>query len=122
MSDITRLSDVKDLQLSKIKGTLVDLNVLASCLSEMEAIEEWQIEIRKRNNDPLDMDECILYVCARNGSNDQKLSEDIKKRMVAATEVTPNEIKFISLDEMVKRLELETANKEKRIVDARPKE
>ncbi len=121
-SDITRLSDVKDLKLSKIKGTLVDLNVLASCLSEMESIDEWQIEIRKRNNDPFDVDECVVYVCPRNGSNDQKLSDEIKKRMASSTEVTPNEVKFISLDEMVKRLELETANKEKRIVDNRPKE
>jgi hypothetical protein len=41
--------------------------------------------------------------------------------MVAITEVTPNEIRFIGMDEMVKRLELETANKEKRILDNRPK-
>ena len=121
-SDIIRLSDVKDLQLSKIKGTLVDLNVLASCLSEIEAIDEWQIEIRKRHNDPFDVDECVLYVCPQNGFNEQKLTDEIKKRMTSTTEVAPNEVKFISLEEMVKRLELETANKEKRIIDTRPRE
>jgi hypothetical protein len=40
---------------------------------------------------------------------------------VASAEISPNEVKIISLAEMVKRLELETANKEKRIVDIRPK-
>jgi hypothetical protein len=40
---------------------------------------------------------------------------------MGTTELAPNEVKFIGLKEMVKRLELETANKEKRILDIRPK-
>jgi len=105
-SDITRLSENKDIHLSKVKGTLVD---------------EWQLEIRKHNNDPYEVDEIVMYVTSQTGADQSVLSQVIKEKLTGATEVTPNEIKFIPLDEMVKRLELETANKEKRILDVRPK-
>lgn len=120
-SDITRISDIKDLTLSKIKGTLVNLNDFTSVLSDMEPILEWQIEIRKKDNDPFEVDELVIYVCAKDGINAMPLEEEIRKRILLVTEISPNEVVFISLEEIVKRLELETASKEKRIVDARPK-
>jgi hypothetical protein len=46
----------------------------------------------------------------------------VKKKIHSITEVSPNDIVIIPLEEIVKRLEIETANKEKRIVDKRPKE
>ncbi|HLF19126.1 MAG TPA: AMP-binding protein [Candidatus Omnitrophota bacterium] len=120
-SDITRLSDVKDLQFSKVKGALMNFSVFPALFSEIKAIDEWQIELKKRNNDPFDMDEMVIYATIKNHNNPDKLKEEIKSRMVAVTEVSPNEIHFIGMDEMVKRLELETANKERRILDNRPK-
>ena len=120
-SDITRLSDVKDMQLSKIKGSLVNLNNFAAILSEIESIEEWQVEIRKRNNDPFDLDELVLYICPEASCDKTRLKEVIRDKILAQTEVVPNEINFIELQEMVRRLELETANKEKRVIDIRPK-
>lgn len=120
-SDITRLSDVKDLQLSKIKGALVDLNHFAAVLSDVELIAEWQIEIKKKDDDPFEVDELVIYVCVQDECNKEQLAEEIKRELAMATEVTPNVIKFIPMPEMVKRLELEVANKEKRILDSRPK-
>jgi len=120
-SDITRLSDVKDLRLSKIKGSLVNLNNFTSVLSDIKAIDEWQIELCKRHNDPFEVDEVVVYVCPKHGCDRPRLAEEIKKKIQLFTEVTPNRICFIELDDMVKRLELETANKEKRIIDIRPK-
>jgi phenylacetate-coenzyme A ligase PaaK-like adenylate-forming protein len=120
-SDITRLSDIKDLQLSKVKGSLVNFSSFDAVLSEIDLIDEWQIEIRKRNNDPFDMDELVVYVSPKANCDEVQLAEEIKKQMQVTTEVTPNEVKFISNDEIVKRLELETANKDKRIIDRRPK-
>lgn len=120
-SDISRLSDVKDLQLSKIKGALVNLNHFAAVLSDVELIEEWQLEIRKKNDDPFEIDELVLYICAQAECNHEHLMKDIKDRMVAATEVAPNRIEFIQMPEMVARLQIEVANKEKRILDSRPK-
>lgn len=120
-SDITRLSDVKDLQLSKIKGSLVNLNNFMSILSEIQFVDEWQIELRKKDNDPFEVDEVVVYVCKRSGADEMPLKEEIRKKMLLLTEVTPNEVHFIELQDMIKRLELETANKAKRIVDIRPK-
>jgi len=47
-SDISRASNIKDLMLSKIKGTLVNLNDLNAVLEQEREIEEWQIELRKK--------------------------------------------------------------------------
>jgi len=120
-SDITRLSDNKDMHLSKVKGTLVNLSHFAEVLSGIPQVDEWQLEIRKHKNDPYEVDELVVYVTSQAGANQSALSQLIKDKLTGATEVSPNEIKFIPLDEMVKRLELETANKEKRILDIRPK-
>ncbi len=120
-SDITRLSDVKDLNLSKIKGSLVNLNNFFALMAEVRDIEEWQIELRKKDNDPFEMDELNVYVTPSAGAEKKHVEEEIREKMLQATEVAPNAIYCIPIDEIVKRLELETANKEKRIVDARPK-
>ena len=120
-SDITRLSDNKDMQLSKVKGTLVNLSHFAEILNGIPQVDEWQLEIRKHNNDPYEVDEMAVYITPQSGANQSSLSQLIKDKLTGATEVSPNEIKFIPLEEMVKRLELETANKEKRILDSRPK-
>ncbi len=120
-SDIVRLSDTKDLQLSKVKGSLVDFNHFSSIFSELNGIEEWQVEIRKHNNDPFDVDELCVYISVRAGVNLTALEEEIRKKFFLITEVSPNVVTCLSTNEMVKRLELETANKEKRIIDARPK-
>lgn len=120
-SDITRLSDVKDMRLSKIKGSLVNLNNFSSVLSEIKAVDEWQIELSKKNNDPHDIDQVTVYICPKADYDPSDLNQEIKKKIMLATEVTPNEVRFLALPEMVKRLELEIANKAKRIIDLRPK-
>ena len=120
-SDISRLSDSKDLQLSKVKGTLVNLNHFGTVLNDIPEVDEWQIEIRKHNNDPYEVDEVVVYITPKASTTQESCAAMIKDKIIGATEVAPNEIKFIPLNEMVKRLELETANKEKRILDVRPK-
>jgi len=120
-SDITRLSDVKDFQLSKIKGALVDLNHFTSVLNEIKTVDEWQIELCKKNNDPFDVDQIVVYVCPTKDCDREQVEKEIKKKILLATEVTPNEVRFVELQEMVDRLELEVANKAKRIIDTRPK-
>ncbi len=120
--DITRISDVKDYQASKVKGCLVDFNNFSSCLSEFTDIEEWQIELNKKDNDPFEVDQMVVYLSARPGCQEAALADTVRSRLAATTEVTPNEVKFIPFAEMIKRLGLETENKERRIVDKRPKE
>src|SRR3989338_6857929 len=81
-SDITRLSDVKDMRLSKIKGALVDLNNFSSVLSDIKMIDEWQIELRKHNNDPFDVDEVVVYVSPKSGCDRARLEEEVKKKIL----------------------------------------
>ena len=120
-SDISRLSDVKDLQLSKVKGALVNFSHFAITLADIPSVEEWQIELKKKNNDPFDVDEMVVYVCSKNGSDPSKVEEEVRSKLLLATEVAPNEVRFMEMPEMVKRLGLETENKDKRILDNRPK-
>ncbi len=120
-SDISRLSDVKDLNLSKIKGVLVNMDHFAGVLNDIAEIDEWQIEIRKHNNDPYDSDELVVYVTPKKDINEATFPDFLKDKLMGATELAPNEIKFVPLPEMLKRLEIETSNKEKRILDTRPK-
>ncbi len=121
-SDITRLSDIKDLQLSKIKGALVNLNHFDVIFSEIGAVDEWQVEIRKKNDDKFDVDEVVIYLCGRPGADQQDAENQLRKKLLLATELAPNAVHWVPRTELVKRLELETANKEKRIIDKRPKE
>ncbi len=119
-SDITRLSDIKGLDFSKIKGTFVNLNDFANVLNDMEAVKEWQIEIHKKDNDPHEVDEVAVYCTPKEGVDRGRLEENIRKTIFGATEVSPNQVVFVTLEDMVKRLELETANKERKILDNRP--
>src|SRR5277367_5742000 len=61
-SDISRLSDNKDINLSKVKGTLVNLSHFAEVLNGIPQVDEWQLEIRKHKNDPYEVDEMVVYV------------------------------------------------------------
>jgi len=121
-TNISRLSDVKDLKLSKVKGSLVNLNNFTITLSDIKLVEEWQIELRNKNDDQYEVDELVVYITPQAGCDRGILEEEIHKKILMATEVAPNAIHFIAFDDMLKRLELETANKEKRILDKRRSE
>jgi phenylacetate-coenzyme A ligase PaaK-like adenylate-forming protein len=121
-SDITRISDIKDMHFSKIKGSLINFNNFTATLSGFPEIEEWQIEIRKKDNDPFEIDELVVYISSRKDIRQDILAETVKQQLLLTTEISPNEVCFLPLHEMIRRLELETANKEKRILDTRPKD
>lgn len=121
MGRISRRSNVQDLKLDKIKGTLVDFNSLQHLLDDATDLEEWQIELRKAHDDPHDLDEMILHVAPRNGVVADKLREHLNSKIHDAIEMRPNRIEFHSLDEMLKRVKMETELKEKRVIDNRPK-
>lgn len=121
-TDITRISDTQDMHLTKVKGALVNFNNFFATLSDIPEVEEWQLEISKKNDDPYEVDQITVYLTAKDGVNQAKLVEDVTNKLQVNTEVSPNAVKFLPLDEMIKRIELETANKDRRVVDRRPKE
>lgn len=121
-SQITRAHNIKSLMLSKVKGTLVNLNTFASVLEEEKEVEEWQVEIRKKDNDPYEVDELIVYLSLKSGVNQEGLKQKLKDRIHTLAEITPNEIIVLPHKEMLERVEMEVSQKVKRLVDKRPKD
>jgi len=118
---ISRRSNMQDLQLDKFKGTLVDFNSLQHLLDGAVNIEEWQVELRKAHDDPHELDEMILHIAPRNGVVADKLRDELNSKIHDAIEMRPNRIEIHSLDDMLKRVKMETELKEKRVIDNRPK-
>lgn len=120
VGEIGRRSNTKELELSKLKGTLVNFDTLQHILDEVPEVGEWQLEIRKANDDPLEVDELVLHFAPANGADVSKLKEKVRQQFINEVEVSPNRIEVHSMDEMLRRIKLETSLKEVRILDARP--
>lgn len=119
-SNIQRKSELKEFSMTKVKGTLVNLNNFFPLMMSHPDVEEWQVEMRKRNDDPFDLDEIYLYVATKGEIDREKFSADIKQKVLRDTEVSLTDIIFRSVPELVSQLGMETELKEKRILDSRP--
>lgn len=120
-SQISRASNIKDLMFTKVKGTLVNLNTLNSILEAEKGIDEWQIELKKKNNDPYEVDELIIYLSLERDVQQPELEERLKSKIQTATEITPNQIIVLAHSQMLERVEMEGSHKVKRLIDSRPK-
>jgi phenylacetate-coenzyme A ligase PaaK-like adenylate-forming protein len=120
VGNIGRRSEVKEMKLDKLKGTLVDFNQLEHVLDDAEQIGAWQLELRKKNDDPLELDELILHVQRLNGADDGKLISDLNNRFLAKTEIQPNRILFHDAQEMSRLQGVGVQLKEQKVVDHRP--
>jgi phenylacetate-coenzyme A ligase PaaK-like adenylate-forming protein len=120
-SDIIRASNIKNIQLSKIKGTLVNLNNLEYSLDNTPEIDEWQIEIVKKDDDPYEVDQLILYLSLLKEVNREEFINNLNEKVRSCAEVSFNEINFVSSEEIQRRIEIELSVKAKRIIDKRIK-
>jgi phenylacetate-CoA ligase len=120
-SDLTRESSLKDLQLLKVKGTLVNLEDCAVLLGSMPEVEEWQIELRKKDDDPLEVDELIVHLALKGGTDELRTAASVRDLFHTRLELTPNQVKFLGLESMLRQIGMETEMKERRFVDQRPK-
>lgn len=118
IADIQRSSDVKEFNLTKVKGELINLNNFYPTLSGMSEIEEWQVVLKKRNDDPFEVDEIELHIAPRAGVSFEQIRPAIEKRILNAVNVSVA-IREQALPELLQRLGMETDLKEKRIVDLR---
>lgn len=119
LGKISRNSEVKTMQLDKIKGTLVDFNQLEHVLDDAPNIGSWQLEIRKFNDDPLELDELILHVHKLNDVPEEKLTRELNNRFVERTEIRPNRVIFHDPTEMRELLGVGSQLKEQKVVDRR---
>ncbi|MFY9341041.1 MAG: AMP-binding protein [Planctomycetota bacterium] len=120
-SDLTRESSVKDLQLLKVKGTLVNLEDCAMLLGSLPEVEEWQIELRKKDGDPLEVDELIVHLAVKTGVAPETAAARVTDLFRSRLEIAPNQVAFLGLESMLKKIGMETEMKERRFVDSRPK-
>jgi phenylacetate-CoA ligase len=118
---ISRTSEVKEMHLDKLKGTLVDFNELEHVLDNFDSIGAWQLELRKANDDPLELDELILHVEKLDQSDEARLRQELNDRIASVIEMHPNRIVFQSAEEMRGLQGVGVQIKEQRLVDHRPK-
>lgn len=120
LPDLQRSHDVKEFNLTKVKGEFVNLNNFYPLLSSVREIDEWQVEIAKRNNDPFEVDEILVRVAYKPGVNAGLFQPELVKKIEQAVNVGVTIIPS-SLEDLLHRLGMETELKEKRIIDSRPK-
>jgi phenylacetate-coenzyme A ligase PaaK-like adenylate-forming protein len=119
LGPMSRASSVVDYRLSKIKGTLVNLDYLGRVIADQTGVEEWQLVIGKKNNDPLDVDELVLHLALSEGENEAAVRTELENRLRSELEVGVNRFYFHPLAEMLTRIGMETRLKEERVVDRR---
>ena len=120
VGNISRVSEIKTMRFDKIKGTLVDFNLLEHVLDDARNLASWQLELRKRNDDPHDLDELILHVHKLDSMDDAKCARELRRCFTEKTEIQPNRIVFHDNEEMSQLLGVGTKLKEDKIVDHRP--
>jgi len=120
MGDISRTSEIREMRLEKLKGTLVDFNQLEHVLDNCEQVATWQLEIRKTHDDPLELDELILHVQRANGFSDDTVRDILHDRFASETETHPNRVVFHSPEDLRRMQGVGAALKEQRVVDHRP--
>ena len=103
MSDIQRRSNVKSLDIGKVKGCLVNLNTLSEAFSGDDEIEEWQLEIKKHNDDPFETDELILYCSLRGDESPDVFRHRIQTLVNAKCELRLNDIQVEDLESLLRR-------------------
>jgi phenylacetate-coenzyme A ligase PaaK-like adenylate-forming protein len=120
VGEISRNSEIRELQIDKLKGTLVDFNRLEHVLDNAEHVGTWQLELRKQHDDPLELDELVLHVSKSDDCSEARVRETLNDRFVSELELHPNRIEFHTSDEMKTLQGTGTQLKEMRIVDHRP--
>jgi hypothetical protein len=109
------------MQIDKLKGTLVDFNQLEHVLDDAPSIDAWQLEIRKCNDDPMELDELVLHVHKLGDAPDDKVTRELNNRFLERTEIRPNRVVFHDMEEMRHLLGVGVQLKEQKVIDRRPK-
>ncbi len=119
LGHISRRSGMQAMHLDKLKGTLVDFNVLEHILDDLPGVGAWQIELRKLHDDPLELDEIILHIAPIGDATEAQLVHRIDSQF-ARVEVHPNRIHFHEAGELRRMQGVGAELKERRLVDHRP--
>ncbi|MEY2427739.1 MAG: phenylacetate-CoA ligase [Verrucomicrobiota bacterium] len=120
LGNLSRKSEIKEMNLDKIKGTLVDFNELEHVLDDVAHIGAWQVELRKANDDPMDLDQFILHVQKVDGTDEAQVTRELSERCATHLEINPNRVVFHTAEEIRRLQGVGTLLKEQKLVDHRP--
>lgn len=118
--DIERRTELKELSITKVKGELINLNVFYQVIHEIDEIDEWQVEIKKKNDDPFELDELYIHIAVKKGVDPSDVEPKLEERILDNANIRPIIINH-DLDTLIEMLGMEKELKEKRIIDSRPK-
>jgi hypothetical protein len=97
----------------------VDLNNFLPSMASVADVIEWQLIVRKANDDPDELDEIELHIAVREGCDEIALKQFLTTKLLIDTEVAPNVIDVLPLARLAADLGLDTQMKELRIRDLR---
>ncbi|MEW6443048.1 MAG: AMP-binding protein [bacterium] len=109
---------IRTMELVKLKGTLINPDILREELSGIKGVEEYQIVFTKEDvRDALSMDKIVIKVAPGPGGDpDGGLVREVKQRTRAAIEMTP-EVRLVDKMEI---FDPSATLKCQRVVDERP--
>ncbi|MBV9658949.1 MAG: AMP-binding protein [Verrucomicrobia bacterium] len=116
---ISRVSDKRSLRFQKIKGTIIDFNELELLLDDVRGLGSWQVELRKKNNDPNQMDELVVHAARAADASEETVAACIRAQFARTFEIAPNAIEFHSAEEIRTLQKVGVAMKEEKVVDHR---
>lgn len=118
--DIQRKSEFKELQLSKVKGELVNLNAFYHAMNDIDTIDEWQVELKKKDNDQYEVDEVHVNITCKHDENCDRCKIIVEKKVTDHVGVAPT-VNMYAREVLLEKLGMEKELKEKRIIDNRIK-
>lgn len=118
-SDIRRTRGKKEFELSKVKGSLVDLNSFTPILNNNIDVLDWLVEIRKRNDDPDDIDQVFIYVCPTYIGQTEGLEKRLIEEVKDSLDIMVDSVVVTSYEDISRMLE-GGGEKAKRVRDLRP--
>ncbi|MBN1288952.1 MAG: phenylacetate--CoA ligase family protein [Actinobacteria bacterium] len=119
-SEIARLGNVKGFALTKLKGNLIDQEAFFTVLRSNAGIMEWQVEIDKAHGDPYEVDVLNVYIVCSEGTDRTKVTSEINTELQRVTDVKPDKVVYLTIDDMEERLRPKGEMKEIHIIDKRP--
>jgi phenylacetate-CoA ligase len=87
----------------------------------MPRVGSWQIELRKANDDPMEVDELVLHVSLADGGEESSVSTEIARCLFERAELRANRIVFHTNSEMRRLQGVGEKLKEQKVVDRRLK-
>jgi len=111
------MQPIRTMELIKVKGTLINPDILKTEITAIKGIEEYQIVFTKEDlKDPLSLDKLLIRVAAAAGFDQAEMQTNIKTATKRAVEMTPDVVFVDKYDifDPTKTL------KSTRVVDERP--